>query len=136
MEACSRGAREAGGYAIGVTVESFSGRTPNAYLDEQWREPDLYSRNRRLIEAGDAFIILPGRSGTLSELTLLWALLRAGQIPGKPVALIGGVWTVLVETLRRLDFLEPRLLELTRCTTNPDEAVAWALSRPASNRLQ
>jgi uncharacterized protein (TIGR00730 family) len=132
MEASGRGAREAGGHVIGVTVETFSGRTPNPYLVEEHREPNLYSRCRRLIEEGDAFIILPGRSGTLSELTLLWALLRAGQMPEKPIALMGEEWPPLLDTLRRLDFLEPRLLDVTRCTPSPEEAVAWALSKTPS----
>ncbi len=128
MEASSRGAREADGHVIGVTVESFSRPSANRYLVEEVREPDLYCRSRRLIEGGDAFIILPGRSGTLSELTLLWALLRAGQIPDKRISLMGEEWPVLLDTLRQLNFLEPRLLEVTRCTPNPDQAVAWALS--------
>lgn len=128
MEAASRGAREAEGHVIGVTVASFGGRTPNPYLVEEHREADLYSRTRRLIEDGDAFIILPGRSGTLAELTLLWALVRAGQMPGKPVALLGPEWPRFVDTLQSLDFLEPRLLSITRCARSPEEAVQWALS--------
>lgn len=131
MEACSSGAREADGHVIGVTVATFAERAPNPYLVEERREPDLYSRTRRLIEGSDAFIILPGRSGTLAELTLVWALIRAGQIPDKPVSLLGEGWPALLETLRRLDFLEPRLLTITRCTPTPEEAVAWALSPPS-----
>lgn len=131
MEAASLGAREAGGGAIGITVAAFTDRLPNRYLVEERREPDLHGRTRRLIEGADAFIILPGRSGTLAELALVWALVRARQMPEKPVALLGEGWFELVETLRRLDFLEPRLLTLTRCTSTPEEAVAWALSAPA-----
>jgi len=134
MEASSRGAREADGHVIGVTVESFSRPCANSYLVEEVREPDLYCRSRRLIEGGDAFIILPGRSGTLSELTLLWALLRARQIPDKRISLMGKGWPVLLKTLRQLNFLEPRLLEVTRCTPNPDQAVAWALSEIPDSR--
>jgi hypothetical protein len=128
MEAASRGAREADGRVVGVTVASFSGRPPNRYLIEERREPDLYARTRRLIEGSDAFIILPGRSGTLAELTLVWALCRARQMPDKPVALLGDPWVAFLEALRRLDFLEPRLLSLTRQTPSPEEAVAWALT--------
>jgi hypothetical protein len=128
MEGASRGAREAGGHVVGVTVASFSDRPPNPYLIEERREPDLYARTRRLIEGSDAFIILPGRSGTLAELTLVWALCRSRQMPDKPVALLGEAWAAFLEALRRLDFLEPRLLDLTRHAPSPEEAVAWALS--------
>lgn len=130
MEGASRGAREANGHVIGVTAATFAARTPNPYLVEEQREPDLYARTRRLIEQGEAFIILPGRSGTLAELTLVWALCRARQMPDKPVALLGEAWPPLLDTLRRLDYLEPRLLTLTRCTFIPEEAVDWALSPP------
>lgn len=130
MEAASRGAREADGHVVGVTVAAFRERAPNRYLIEERREPDLYARTRRLIEESDAFIILPGRSGTLAELTLVWALCRSRQIPDKPVALLGEPWAAFLEALRRLDFLEPRLLDLTRHTPSPEEAVAWALTDP------
>jgi len=131
MEACSLGAREAEGHVIGITVASFDGRAPNRFLVEERREPDLYGRTRRLIEDSDAFIILAGRSGTLAELALVWALVRSGQMPDRPVALLGREWPELLDTLRRLDFLEPRLLTITRCTPTPEEAVAWALRAPS-----
>jgi hypothetical protein len=134
MEACSRGASEAGGHVIGVTVASFSGRAANPFITEERRESDLFGRTRRLIEEADAFIILPGRSGTLAELTLVWALVRARQMTDRPVALLGDCWPRLLDTLRNLDFLEPRLLDMTRCALTPEEAVGWALSPPARSQ--
>jgi hypothetical protein len=131
MEAASRGAREAEGHVVGVTAATFGARAPNRYLVEERREQDLFARTRRLIEGSDAFIILPGRSGTLAELTLVWALCRSRQMPDKPVALLGEVWAAFLEALQSLDFLEPRLLSLTRHTPSPEEAVAWALAGPA-----
>ena len=134
MEACSRGAREAGGHVIGVTAASFAGRVANPFIAEERRETDLFGRTRRLIEGADAFIILPGRSGTLAELTLVWALVRARQMTGRPVALLGECWPRLLDTLQHLDFLEPRLLDLTRCALTPEEAVGWALSPPGRSQ--
>ncbi|RMF71707.1 MAG: hypothetical protein D6738_13320, partial [Acidobacteria bacterium] len=49
MEAACRGARLAGGEAIGVTCRVFAARTPNPWLTLEIEEPDLAARTHRLI---------------------------------------------------------------------------------------
>ena len=45
--ACSRGANEAGGHVVGVTVELFEKRGPvNRWVHERVHTPDLYERLR------------------------------------------------------------------------------------------
>lgn len=63
-------------------------------------------RTQRLIDIGSAFIIFPGKAGTLAELAFLWALERAGLLSGKPRILLGGIWRDLVASLVRAAFLE------------------------------
>ena len=98
MEAASRGAREAGGQAVGVVCDGWSerGRTPNPYLSERVGTADLHERTRRLVERADGYIVLPGKAGTLAELTLLWALHRAGALGDRPIVLLGKPWPPLL----------------------------------------
>ncbi|RJP23110.1 MAG: hypothetical protein C4527_20810 [Candidatus Omnitrophota bacterium] len=68
MEACSRGASEAGGKVIGVTCETFSRRSPNPFLTEEIPCKDLLERIATLMRIADAYLVLDGNIGTLAEL--------------------------------------------------------------------
>ena len=123
MEAASRGAREAGGEAIGVTGSFFGTRSPNRWLSQTIPTLDLFERTRLLIEMSDAFIILPGKSGTIAELAFLWALHRAGMLGNKPVVLCGGIWPDLVAALVRASALEPQQRAVTILSPGIDDAI-------------
>ena len=131
MEAASRGAREAGGPALGVVCDGWTerGRHPNAYLSERLGTPDLHARTQALVERAEAYVVLPGKSGTLAELTLLWALHRAGTLPDRPIVLLGAPWPPLLRHLTEWNMLEPAQLRGTRVVRTPDEAAA--LLRPS-----
>lgn len=126
MEAASLGAREAGGAALGVVCEGWTerGRTPNAYLSEQVAAPDLHERTRGLVERAHAFVVLPGKSGTLAELTLLWALHRAGALGERPIVLLGSPWPPLLRHLVEWNMLELAELRVTRVVETPEDAAA------------
>lgn len=124
MEAANRGAREAGGRSIGVTCSIFSSRPPNPFLDEVVDTRDLHERQRVLIESARGFVVLPGKSGTLAELTLLWALHRAGSLGRCPVVLLGAGWVHFLRHLVQAGMIEPDQLAITRAVASPEEAVA------------
>ncbi len=124
MEASARGARQAGARTIGVTVASFTHRQgANSFIDKEFRESDLYDRTRRLVEEAAAFVVLPGRAGTLAELAFLWALRRAGLLGTKPVVLVGPFWGELLQKLRDLEILGEPELEATSVADDPAAAV-------------
>ncbi len=123
MEAASKGARERGAEAIGVTVGMFSSRTPNKYISEHYHENDLYQRTKRLIELCDGFIILHGKSGTLSELAFLWALHRGGKLNNKPIILIGNFWNSFLNILKECQLIEKEELLATKVASLPAQAV-------------
>jgi uncharacterized protein (TIGR00730 family) len=134
MEASARGAREAGGRTIGVTTKAFAFRAgANPWIETEESTADLHERTRRLIERAAGFIVLPGRSGTLSELTFLWALAKAGLLGRRPIVLIGQVWRPLLGALGRLDLLDREARAATRVAATPAAAVA-ALARPPARR--
>jgi hypothetical protein len=97
MEASSRGAKEAGGRVIGVTCKVFS-REPNPYNDQIIEAKDVFSRLEKLVALGDAYIVLPGGTGTLVELAMVWELRAKRLIDERPIILYGDYWEQVIET--------------------------------------
>src|SRR3981081_1559684 len=95
MEAVSRGAKEAGGHVIGVTVDVIArnfDRLPNAFVDQEVRTAALLERIDKLIELGAAYVVLPGGAGTLAELGVVWNLALLGALQDKPLIVVGRGW--------------------------------------------
>ena len=110
LDGHDRGAKEAGGHVIGVTVEVVASafeRVPNAYLDQEIRTAALLERIDKLVELGSAYIVLPGGAGTLAELGIVWNLALLGALHGKPVVVVGRGWervlNTMVEQLHTID---------------------------------
>jgi len=100
MEAVSRGAHEAGGIVVGVTVAPWAGRlVPNRYLSEERSARTLFERLEALIE-NDVLIALPGGAGTLGEVALAWNLRQMELMPPKPTILVGERWGRMVDAFR------------------------------------
>lgn len=124
MEAACAGAVGAGGRTVGVTCAIFAGREPNRFLTEEIRADDLFERTQKLIELAGGFVVLHGKSGTLAELALLWALDRAGCLNRRPVVLLGDGWSALLAFLRRCEMLEPAQRRITRVAGTPEQAMS------------
>jgi len=82
MEASARGAKEAGGKTIGVTF-NIKGRAANSWIDEQIHVPALIDRMMKLVELGDAYVVLKGGTGTLLELAAVWEFINKGLLAEK-----------------------------------------------------
>ena len=124
MEGASRGAAEAGGLAVGITSAVFSDRRPNRFLTERRDTADLLARMGALIDVACGYIVLHGKSGTLAELTFVWALHRAGSLGPRPVVLLGDAWRPFLHHLVRGGMIEDAQLAITRVADGPEEAVA------------
>jgi uncharacterized protein (TIGR00730 family) len=99
MTAAAKGASEAGGEIIGVTCSVFKGKA-NKYVSREIITASLDERLDTLIKLGQAYIVLPGGTGTLLELAKVWELKNKGFLESqKPIILIGGFWKPLVELL-------------------------------------
>jgi len=102
MEAVSRGAKEAGGHVIGVTVEVIATnfqRLPNEYVDQEVKTTALLERIDKMIELGAAYVVLPGGAGTLAELGIVWNLALLGALHGKPLLVVGIGWQRVLRTM-------------------------------------
>ena len=98
MEASARGAKEAGGQTIGITVEIFP-RTLNRWVDKEIATRSLPERLAKLLDSADGYVILKGGTGTLLELAYVWEFMNKRLTPEKPIVLVGNFWKNVVETL-------------------------------------
>jgi uncharacterized protein (TIGR00725 family) len=99
MEAISRGAHEAGGHVIGVTMEQFKS-APNPYLKKIEPSADFYARLQILIRDSAGYIALRGGMGTVTEISLVWNKLVMNVLPQRPLILLGECWPRAIVCLR------------------------------------
>jgi uncharacterized protein (TIGR00725 family) len=119
MEAASRGAREAGGFVVGLLPGSDRSRA-NRFSDVTVVTGIGHARNLGVVASADVVVAVGGGWGTLSEIGLAGVL-------GRPVILLGG-W--------RLEH-EAEMPTEVRYASSPEEAVALATAlKPDSRPLQ
>lgn len=124
MAAVSRGAAEAGGRVIGVTMSAWAKRmAANAWVGEERAAADLLARVGMLLEA-DAWLAVAGGMGTLSEVALAWNLLQTRDVPPRPLVLVGPRWEALMPAFRSHLVIGEPDLALVRLADTPEEAVA------------
>src|SRR5215813_9446473 len=100
MEAISRGAHEAGGHVVGVTMDQFSSE-PNRYLKKIEPSADFYQRLQTLILSSAGYVALRGGMGTVTEISLVWNKLVMNVLPTRPLILLGECWPAAIECLRK-----------------------------------
>jgi uncharacterized protein (TIGR00725 family) len=99
MEAAAEGAKAGGGTTIGV-VSSFFSIVANRFIDKKIITDQVTDRLLKLIELGNAYVVLKGSTGTLLEFAAVWELINKGVIGTKPIILIGKFWQPLVRILQ------------------------------------
>ncbi len=124
MEAVSRGATEAGGSSIGVTMEIFGSLAPNRFLTREIRTRDFFERLNVLTSKADGFVALRGGMGTLTEVGLIWNMLQTNTMHGKPMILIGGFWKPLLQAVSSNLVVSSSDLNLLHFAGTVEEAVA------------
>jgi len=100
MEASAKAAAESAGKSIGVTCSAFKRGSANPYITTEIVTSNLADRLKKLIELGDAYVVLPGGTGTLLELAQVWELKNKGFIVvDKPIIIVGGFWQPLIDLI-------------------------------------
>ena len=113
MLASAKAAFEKGAQTIGVTCEAFGRAGPNRYISKEISTENLDQRLQKLIEMADAYVILPGGTGTLLELATVWELENKGFVNlRKPIILLGDFWKPLLHIIASDDTDSGRCLEL------------------------
>jgi uncharacterized protein (TIGR00730 family) len=105
MEASARGAKEAGGHTVGVTCNVWTG-TANRWIVEEVRTATFMERLLTLIERGDSYVVLPGGTGTLAELALVWEMMNKSSLSRsvggrKPLVVMTPYWKPVIDCLEQ-----------------------------------
>jgi uncharacterized protein (TIGR00730 family) len=92
MEAANRGAAEAGGTSIGLSIELPHEQKPNPYITPELNFFFHYFFMRKLwfAQMAKALIVFPGGFGTMDELWEMLTLLQTGKLPARHLILIYG----------------------------------------------
>ncbi len=121
MLAAAKGAKQAGGEVIGVTCSTFERRCANEFITKEIITKSLQERLDELIKMGDAYVVLPGGTGTLLELALAWELKNKGfLLSEKPIILLGEFWEPLIELVEADDKNAGKYLTKAN---NPEEVI-------------
>jgi uncharacterized protein (TIGR00730 family) len=138
MEASARGARESGGHTIGVTCNVWTA-TANRWIAEEVRTRTFMERLLTLIERGDSYIVLPGGTGTLAELALVWEMMNKSALSRsvggrKPLVVMTPYWQPVIECLEqetklalRSNKIKMPAMDIVTMVHTVDEAVAHVI---------
>ncbi|HEX3049971.1 MAG TPA: LOG family protein [Aggregatilineaceae bacterium] len=125
MEACSQGACEIGGHVVGTSVALFESRglRVNGFVREEVAFETLRDRLFFLVQKPDAFVVLRGGVGTLSEISLVWSLLQVGELAARPFVLVGPMWRSVVDVFAQHAAISPNDLRWLTLVDTVDQVV-------------
>jgi len=130
MEACNRGAREAGGRSVGLNISLPFEQAPNPYITPELNLEFHYFFMRKLwfVQLAIGLVVFPGGFGTLDELAEVLTLIQTGRSTRMPVVMYGSqFWDKVVdfEVLVRWGTISPQDLDLLHVCDDPHEALAF-----------
>ena len=135
MEAANRGAYEAGGNSIGLTIELPLEQETNKYLTDKIGFHYFFSRKVCLAFSAEAYIFFPGGFGTLDEFVEIVTLIQTNKIPKAPIILYGNAhWNefelFVKNTLIREKFIDEADTLLYVITEDHDKILEIIKSAP------
>lgn len=122
MRAANKGAKDAGGLSVGITIRLPKEQNTNAYVTEEIECNYFFTRKTLLTFAAEAYVAFPGGYGTFDELFEILTLIQNKKIPQVPVILIGAdFWqplydymlTHMLNTHRAIDASDLNLFTIT-----------------------
>ncbi len=113
MEAVSKGAKEAGGHAVGLRINLLREHKPNPYLTDRMDFVYFFARKAMLAFAAETYIFMPGGYGTFDELFAALTLIQTAKIPRVPIILFdSSFWNPLKEFIANKMLAEDRTIDL------------------------
>jgi uncharacterized protein (TIGR00730 family) len=131
MEAANRGASEAGGTSIGMSIALPHEEAPNRYITRElaFHFHYFFMRKFWLIYTAKAVIVFPGGFGTFDELFEVLTLVQTKKMTKPmPIVLFGkAYWDEVVnfDALARHGTISPEDVNLVYRTDSVDEAYEW-----------
>jgi uncharacterized protein (TIGR00730 family) len=142
MEAANRGASEAKGINVGLTISIPNEEFDNAYITRELSFHFHYFFMRKFWFAylAKAVIVFPGGFGTLDELFELLTLLQTGKIRKHlPIVLFGkGYWNEVInfDALVKYGNINPQDLHLIHQTDSIDEAYSFLIDHLSRHAIE
>jgi len=130
MEAANRGAAEAGGPSIGLSIQLPHEQRPNPYITPELNICFHYFFMRKLwfAQMAKALIVFPGGFGTMDELTEILTLLQTGKLSSHHLILIYGreYWDKVLnwQHMVKTGTISEREYEVLQFADTVDEAFA------------
>lgn len=135
MEAANRGAKEAHGDSVGMTIQLPHEQVTNPYVNYSVDFYYFFSRKVALSFTARGYVYFPGGFGTLDELFEILTLKQTGRIDPIPIVLMGtDFWQPLLkfideQLLEQHHLIGPNDTKLYHVTDDPDEVIR-ILSQP------
>ena len=131
MEAANKGAQEAGGASVGLTIDLPFEENHNNYIDmDRMINFDyFFVRKVMFVKYAQAFVVLPGGFGTLDELMEAITLIQTSKIKKIPIILVGtSFWSGLIDWLKQTLLAQNNTisegdLDLFSCVDTADEVI-------------
>ena len=131
MEAANKGAQEAGGASVGLTIDLPFEQNHNNYIDTDRiiNFDYFFVRKVMFVKYAQAFVVLPGGFGTLDELMEAITLIQTSKIKQIPIILVGtSFWSGLVDWLKQTLLAQNNTisegdLDLFSCVDTADEVI-------------
>lgn len=128
MEAASKGAYDTGGLVYAVTVDNWNSN-PNPYITIEVRGKTLFERIEKLIEMGDAYVVLQGGTGTFLELAAVWEYANKKLQPEKPIICHSQMWKEIVTVMNKQMAYEGRRTDLVEISEDVNQIVGKLKSK-------
>ncbi len=128
MEAANRGAFEAGGNSLGLTITLPHVQVANKYLTKEIKSYYFFVRKVCLAFSAEAFVFFPGGYGTLDEFFEIVTLVQTGKITGVPIICVGSDFWNKLEDFMKTELLSrgsiiPEDLKLFHITDDHEEII-------------
>jgi len=135
MQAANKGAFEAGGSSLGLTIKIPDGQVTNKYVTDKIDLYYFFARKMCMSFSAEAFIFFPGGLGTLDEFFEMVTLIQTKKIVGVPLICVGSdYWLSLKkfmeETLLKRGTITPSDLNLFTITDDLDEIISIIRKNP------
>jgi uncharacterized protein (TIGR00730 family) len=140
MEAANRGAYEAGGESIGLTIALPKPQLINRYITKEFDPYYFFVRKVLLGFSAEAFIFFPGGYGTLDEFFEILTLIQTRKVVGVPLICVGSDYWKSLERFMQTELLSrgailPEDLLLFTITDDHDEIIDLISKVPIRHNL-
>jgi len=139
MEAANRGAYEAGGRSVGMTIHLPFEQTTSKYVKDELQFYFFFTRKVSMTFSAEAYLYFPGGFGTMDELFEILTLVQTEKIEKVPIILVGeDYWRPLDEFIKKTllethETISPEDLNLYTITDDEDKILEIVKNAPLRN---